>query len=333
MIIPKEKPFIDGLNSYYLDTDKFIEHLQGEIGTGCVYFNSSGREILIYFDEMDVIRGVIQEPGQSAKVSPSMVPIFEAISQRNYLVSVTYLDPNAIFYWAQIPPFKRSKSKLSSSELPLVELMKRLVQKKVSCFLEVDFEGISESCILFFNEGEFTGASYSWGKGGLNPSRDEFKKFLNAYQSKKAVFTIGHFQPEQQQEEMDSTASTSQNGISVEDQVFLSNLSTVMGEFTEMYVQTVKKKAKAEPVDLLYQRIVVRADEYPFMDPFNPSFDYADGVFSFTEDADREKTAKAVIDCAWDIVDENRLQKKFKTVLSKWTYKSSLKERDYLFDR
>ena len=119
----------------------------------------------------------------------------------------------------------------------------------------------------------------------------------------------------------------------MEDQVFLSNLSTVMGEFTEMYVQTVRKKAKAEPVDLLYQRIVVRADEYPFMDPFNPSFDYADGVFSFTEDADREKTAKAVIDCAWDIVDENRLQKKFKTVLSKWTYKSSLKERDYLFDR
>ena len=137
MIIPKEKPFMDGLNSYYLDTDKFIEHLQGDIGTGCVYFNSSGREILVYFDEMDVIRGVIQEPGQNAQVSPSMGPIFEAISQRNYLVSVTYLDPNAIFYWAQIPPFKRSKSKLNSSDLSLVELMKRLYRKKFHVFLRL----------------------------------------------------------------------------------------------------------------------------------------------------------------------------------------------------
>lgn len=333
MIVPKEEPFLNGLNSYYLDTDKFIEHLQGEIGTGCVYFNSSGREILIYFDDIDVIRGVIQEPGQRAQVSPSMVPIFEAISQRNYLVSVTYLDPTAIFYWAQLPPFRRAKSKLSSSDLSLIELIKRLVQEEASCFLEVDFEGIDGSCILFFKDGEFTGASYSWGKGGLNTSRDEFKNFLHANQNKKAVFTIGHFLTDQQPEEISSTDGEILDSVSVEDQVFLSNLSTAMGEFFEMYIQTVRKKAKAEPVDLLYQRIVVCADDYPFMDPFNPSFDYVDGAFTFAKDADREKTAKAVIDCAWDVIKENRLQKKFKAVLSKWSYKPSLEERNFLVDR
>ena len=333
MLIPKEKPYMDGLNSFYLDTDKFVEHLQGEIGTGCVYFNSSGREILIYFDEMDIIRGVIQEPGQRAEVSPSMGPIFEAISERNYLVSVTYLDPNAVFYWAQMPPFKRSKSSLSTKDLPLVELMKRLIQKKVSCFLEVNFTDEDVSCILFFTGGEFTGASYSWGKGGLNPSRDDFKEFLNEYQQKPAVFGLGHFETDKKQEEAQGDTAAGGEGESVEDQVFLSNLSTVMGEFIELYVQTTKKKAKAEPVDLLYQRIVVRADEYPFMDPFNPPFDYAEGALTFSEGAERERTAKAIIDCAWDIVNEHKLQKKFKTVLAKWSYKSSLEERDIQVER
>ena len=69
MIIPKEKPYMDGLNSYYLETDKLIEHLQGEIGTGCIYFKSSTREILIYFDEMDIISGVIQESNERAQVA------------------------------------------------------------------------------------------------------------------------------------------------------------------------------------------------------------------------------------------------------------------------
>ena len=69
------------------------------------------------------------------------------------------------------------------------------------------------------------------------------------------------------------------------------------------------------------------------MDPFNPPFDYADGIYTFSENADREKTAKAVLDCAWDIVVENRLQKKFKAALSKWSYKPSLEERDFLIDR
>ena len=43
------------------------------------------------------------------------------------------------------------------------------------------------------------------------------------------------------------------------------------------YIKTVKKKAHVDPISLMQQRIVVRADEYPFLDPFNPPFDYSNG--------------------------------------------------------
>jgi hypothetical protein len=332
MIIPKEKPYMDGLNSYYLVTDKFIEHLQGEIGTGCIYFKSSTREILIYFDEMDVISGVIQETGDRAMVAQSLQPVFEALNQRNYLVKVFHLDPHAIFYWAQMPPFKRAKDDLQSTEISLVDLVERVRQKKASCFLDVKFGGANMSCILFFHQGSFIGGSYSWGAGGLNPSKGEFDSFLQTTREKRAVFAIGHFSEDTSMPVAGAAEKEKKvPELAVEDQVFITNLPTILEEFLAMFIKTARKKAKVDPVSLMRQMIVVRADEYPFLDPFNPPFDYANKVFSFTgtDKAFGENTAKAIIACSWDVVSDLRLEKKFRAVLSKWDYKISREGRGY----
>lgn len=332
MIIPKEKPYMDGLNSYYLDTDKFIEHLQGEIGTGCVYFKSSTREILVYFDEMDIISGVIQESGKRAQVAQTLQPVFQALKERNYLVKVFHLDPHAIFYWAQLPPFKRAKAQLDSSEISLAELVARLEQKKASCFVEVTFTGANMSCILFFHDGNFTGGSYSWGAGGLNPSKHEFEGFIKTTKEKSAVFAIGHFTEDRSTQIIEEKKEGKQTPeLAVEDQVFITNLPTILEEFLSIYINIAKKKAHVDPFSLMQQRIVVRADDYPFMDPFKPPFDYTNGVFIFTgtDHAFGENTARAIIECAWDVIIELRLEKKFRNALSKWNYKKTLEDRGY----
>jgi hypothetical protein len=335
MIIPKEKPYMDGLNSYYLLLDNFIEHLQGEIGTGCIYFKSSTREILVYFDEMDIIGGVIQESGERGQLATSLKPVFEALKERNYLVKVFHLDPHAIFYWAQLPPFKRAKTDLSSSEIALVDLVERLKQKQASCFVEVTFGGANMSCILFFHQGNFIGGSYSWGVGGLNPSKHEFESFLQTTRDKRAVFAIGHFTEDRSvpvAARVEAKNKTTE--LAVEDQVFITNLPTILEEFLSLYRNTVKKKTKVDPIALMRQRIVVRADEYPFLDPFNPPFDYTNGVFVFTgtDKAFGENTAKAIIACSWDVVVDLRLEKKFRAALAKWNYRSDLEGRGYRID-
>ncbi len=332
MIIPKEKPYMDGLNSYYLITDQFVEHLQGEIGTGCIYFKSSTREILVYFDEMDIICGVTQKSGERAQVAMSLKPVFKALKQRNYLVKVFHLDPHAIFYWAQLPPFKRAKTDLDSSDLSLNDLVGRLKKKKSSCFVDVQYGGADKSCILFFHQGDFIGGSYSWGAGGLNPSKIEFESLLQTTIEEKTVFAIGHFTEDRSipvAEEVAKEMKTPE--LAVEDQVFITNLPTILEEFLSLYFNIVKKKAKVDPVSLMRQRIVVRADDYPFLDPFNPPFDYTNGVFIFTgtDKAFGENTARAIIECSWDVIFDLRLEKKFRASLSKWNYKSNLEERGY----
>ncbi|GAB4341669.1 MAG: hypothetical protein Kow0089_16210 [Desulfobulbaceae bacterium] len=326
---------MDGLNSYYLQTDRFIEHLQGEIGTGCIYFKSSILEILIYFDEMDIIGAIVQESGESARLATDLQHVFKALEQRSYIVRVFHLDQTAIFYWAQIPPFRRAKTILDSSEITLEELVKRIDRKKSSCFVDVSFPGANMSCLLFFHQGGFVGGSYSWGAGGLNPSRQEFETFLRSTSSKKAVFSIGHFTGETHpplREEQGQKAPE----ISSEDQMFLTNLPTILEEFLSYYIRATRKKTRVDPIALMRQRIVARADEYPFMDPFNPPFDYTgDGIFSFTgsDKAFGENTARAIMECAWDVVDELRVAGKFRTVLKGWNNRKMLEERGYTIIR
>ena len=61
--------------------------------------------------------------------------------------------------------------------------------------------------------------------------------------------------------------------LAVEDQVFITNLPTLLEEFLAIYINIIKRKTRIDPVSLLLQRIIVRADQYPFLDPFNPPFE------------------------------------------------------------
>lgn len=48
IIIPKEKPAITNMNSYYLDMQKLIEHYQGELGAGVVYFKAPTMQCALF---------------------------------------------------------------------------------------------------------------------------------------------------------------------------------------------------------------------------------------------------------------------------------------------
>lgn len=325
---------MDGLNSYYLAMDKFIEHLQGEIGTGCLYCKSSTREILVYFDEMDVIRSIIQDTGEKAQIAATLAPVFEALEQRNYIVSVYHLDPHAIFYWAQLPPYKRVRKKLASEDISLEKLVEKIGQKEASCFVEVDFtSAVNMNCILFFNVGDFVGGSYAWGAGGLNPSRNELESFLHAAGNKNAEFALNQFTGDELMQAAERIEEKQEETVELagEDQVFITNLPTLLEEFLAIYLKTARKKAKVDPFTLMLQQIVVRADQYQFLDPFNPPFDYTDNVFSFIgpDRAFGENSARAIIECSWDVVQELRLEKKFRSALASWDSRTVLEDRGY----
>ena len=193
MLIPREKPHLEGLNSYYLHLDKFIEHLQGEIGTGAVYCSSTGMEMLIFFNEEEVLGTMLKE-----KDTPvSIVSSFEIVRNRFYSgsfrVKVFFLDQNAIYYWAQMPAFQRAKARLRSTEIPLPDLIFRLRMKQFSGFIEVQLTKKPEGGVLFFHEGDRIGGSYTWGTGGMSTANEDYNALLSRVQSNEGMFTFGSF--------------------------------------------------------------------------------------------------------------------------------------------
>ncbi len=193
MLIPREKPHLEGLNSYYLHLEKFIEHLQGEIGSGAVYCTSPNLELLTFFNEDEVLSNILKENDGIATPVPSFELIRNRFYSGSFIIKVFFLDQNAIYFWAQMPPFQRAKAALRSTEIPLPDLIFRLRMKQFSGFIEVQLTRKSEAGVIFFNQGDRVGGSYTWGRGGMSTSDEDYNTLLSRVQSGEGVFTFGSF--------------------------------------------------------------------------------------------------------------------------------------------
>ncbi|MCL1981393.1 MAG: hypothetical protein FWG62_10020 [Proteobacteria bacterium] len=193
MLLPREKPYLDGLNSYYLHMERFIEHLQGEIGAGGLHCQSPTQEMMVYFNEYEVISNLLQKKDQAAIFVASHEIVRSALSSAIYSVRVFQLDAHAIFFWAEMQPFQRAKASLKSTEIPLPDLIFRLKQRQFSGFIDVQLLKKNEGGTLFFSEGERVGGSYTWGKGGMSTSDEDYNSLLSRIQLNEGAFTFGTF--------------------------------------------------------------------------------------------------------------------------------------------
>jgi len=336
MLLPKEKPFLEGLNSYYLNLEKMIEHLQGEIGSGCIYGISPSRELLIYFDENEIIRCVLQEERHKALFYSDLQIIKEVFLQDNFIINIYFLDANAIFFWGQMPSFQRAKSALKSTEIPLPDLIFRLRQKNFSGFIDVQIVDQDESGLLFFNEGERVGGSYSWAKGGMSKIDEDYNTLLSKVQAGEGKFNFGSYVKKSELKAATKAApKTPAAPIKTAPKVVnpvSSKLRPGLEEFLYIYIQTMQEKGESAPVQVLDKYIAAQLDKFPYLDPFMGYFEYSKGIVKFSADAPKEKIAKALIGCAWAVVRAQGGDIIFKTKLAAMRNKRALAAKNIYVD-
>lgn len=326
MLIPKEQPYLLRLNSYYLHFQKFIEHLQGEIGSGCLYCQSLDQEILIYFDEHEIIRSVIQQSGKKAQNSPDLESVIQILSSKNFLITVYFLNPDSIFYWSELSSFQRNKSKVDHTKTTLPDLVTRFKVAKLSGFVDIDMGEQGDGAILFFHQGVRRGGSYSWGEGGLNPSEEEYDRLLRSVECAESVlYNVGRFVKETEVLSRDTQESLTDD---MDDSLYLSDLETAVKEFLTIYMRIVKKKLKTDPVIHLKHKFLDNIEEYPQLDLFKNFFQLSsDGTIEFSGANNRKGVTDGIVACTWKVIEENGLENKFRVAIKKWDYKLALEER------
>ncbi|CAK8713908.1 hypothetical protein KKHLCK_02960 [Candidatus Electrothrix laxa] len=348
MLLPREKPFLTGLNSYYLDIEKFIQHLQGEIGSGCLCCTSADQELLVYFDEYDIVRGVTQNNGEHARVSDQLDHVLAPLQKRNFQVTIYYLDPDSIFFWGQMPAFRRAQNILTSDKVSLPDLIFRLSQKDFSGFIEVDVDGKADCAVLFFHEGKRRGGSYYWGTGGLSLSDSDYNTLLGMLQKGSGTYRLGYFISDLLLPIMEVNLETrardegeTLNEISSKknDKRLLSQepsgINKALNAFIAVFAQTVSsKKNKAAPLIDLKLKFIDFAEIYPQLDPYNHLCTIEDdGTVTIAEKISEKDAAEGIIDCAWMVIEDNKLHKKFRAGLQKMEYQEIFQAQGLKLER
>jgi hypothetical protein len=339
MLLPREKPFLSGLNSYYLDVEKFIQHLQGEIGTGCVYGSGADQELMVYFDESDIVRSLTQNKGEHALASEQLDHVFSALTQRSFQVAVYYLDQDSIFFWGQLPAFRRAKSSLSSARVSLPDLAFRLNQKKFSGFIEVDVKGRSDCAVLFFHQGQRRGGSYYWGVGGLSPSDDDYNTLLAMIQKSGGEYSLGYFTSDpvaaaptalpQNMTEQELVQSEP-----IEESRLLTDIDRAVNEFLALFREAASSKSDLDPLLELKLKFIDFVTIYPVLDPYGQvCVLHQDGSVTFADDNAAKAGAEGIVDCVWIVVEEQKLHKKFKAALKKMADKDVLRAQGIEVER
>jgi hypothetical protein len=289
-------------------------------------------ELLIFFDESEIVRAVLKEKKENATFYSDLKETIKVFTRNSFVIDIYYLNPSAIFFWGQMPHFQRAKSALKSSEIPLPDLIFRLRQKQFSGFIDVELVSNSDSGLLFFNKGERIGGSYSWSEGGMSKKDEDYNSLLNRVQTNEGIFKFGSYLSEKQIHEKTNSKGPSSSKKIKESTSLVTNpqstpMKTGLEELLGLYVQILTEKGVPDPAHVLKEYIKSQLDSYPYLDSYMGYFEYNNETVKLSKDAPQEKIAKALVTCIWAIVRaykvERGLEQKISTMQHKEIFEHS----------
>ena len=287
IIIPKEKSLLQGLNSHYVDIRKLIEHYQGEAGTGAVHFKSNFIDGLLFFDKDDVLQGFYEQKGSETIVETTIDRIIDLTQENNFSVAVYQIEPENVYFWANLISAEEIDRDLSTDFTNLKALIKKMCAEKLTGFIQVNISEGEEGGLLFFSGGTIIGGSYSWENGTVNRTGEAREELIRKTMEQGGTFTVSKIAFSNGKGQ-----ASSKNGDSGSFPDPFRMLEDLLGQF-ERIVKS-DKRIKQNFDTLLRGKFVEKAEEYAFLDPFAGEFEYVNRKIRFMGRADEETLIKGV---------------------------------------
>ncbi|UCF86145.1 MAG: hypothetical protein JSV50_11090 [Desulfobacteraceae bacterium] len=313
LITPKENPFIDNLNSYYLDIGKLIEHCQGELGSGAIHFRGPTEEGIVFFDKDEILDGTLQNKDGELGGKTVIKRLIASADNNNFIIDIYGIDPEKIYFWANMRGAKKIYKDLSTEFTDLEGLIKKMISEKLTGYIEVSINEGKEGGLIFFTNGEIIGGSYSWGKGELNGSQESQKLLIEKTKESGGVFHVSRisFTNEEESDTKKVKKETS------------SNVLPALEDLLVIFERTLKSnnKSTTDFNTLLKKKFVEMVDKYAFLDPFTAEFDYDNQKIRFTGNASDEELVNGVIESVEDLAGELGILPQFVEELAPWSQK------------
>lgn len=299
VIIPKEKPVIENLNSYYVNMERLFEHYQGELGSGGFHLQSSSVEGAIFFDKDALLDGVLMDKEGETTGKEAVDRMMTAAAENNYVIGVYEIDPEKIYFWASITAAKKIYKDLSTEFTDLDGLINKMSAEKLTGFIEVSIDDGKDGAVLFFHSGQFIGGSYTWENGDVDGSEENRDRLVKKTKEAGGIFHVSKISVRKKDKKPLAQPAPEE---APESTVFQS-LEALLARFEGMVDNGGKNGSKFSI--LLRKKFVEMADRFAFLDPFAGEFEYADRKVSFIGEAgDKDLTegvVAAVVELAEDL--------------------------------
>ena len=326
IVLPRERPVFEGLNTYYLDMNKLLEHFRGSLGSGAVHLRSQDTEGVIFFDADDVLSAVHQNGEDEHTGQYAVREILSKSRSDDCPVNVYRIAQDKILYWANVFFARPVYKDLSSEFTDMQGLIKKQQEERLTGYITVRLG--QEQAKIFFSSGELMGAAYSWTSNELNSSPQKLQEVLNRIRENGALMDVYQIAaPGGESEEQEDW--TPEEAIEADD------IYTMLEELLEKVEGAVSKSrsVKEDFSTLLRKKFLEKANMYPFLDPFAAELEYREGKIYNYGDVDETELVRGVVESAREIVEENRLEKKMGNDLLLWRnyYGNFLKELNVQF--
>ena len=314
VIFPKEKPTIDNLNSAYLDIRKLFEHYQGEFGTGCVHFQSSYAEGVVFFDKDELLTAVFRDGHGEIIGEASVESIIEAAGKHNFKVNVYQIEDDKIYFWANMPGSEVLHKDLSTEFTDLEGLVKKMGAEKLNGFIEVSIGEGEDGGFLFFQDGRVSGGSYSWTQSGNLSSERSPETLIEKTKALGGLCTVRRISQ--------SAQPVARASNEVEEKTS-SAVLTLLEELlrTLEKVVTSHKKVKADFDTLLKKKFLEKVDKYPFLDPFAAELAYSNHKLSYVGLAGDKELARGLMESIMELAGQLGIMPQLKERLGPWSEK------------
>ncbi|MFP4193823.1 MAG: hypothetical protein ACOCQI_00450 [Desulfosalsimonas sp.] len=332
IIIPREKPVVKELNSYYLNIDKLIEHYQGELGAGAIYFRSQAAEAVLFFDEQSLVNGCLEDRKQQVQGEQAVDRIMEKAGDNNFAVSVYRILPERIYFWANLPNSRHLYQDLTSEFTDLGGLIKKMEGEKLTGFIDVELNN-GEGGLLFFYKGQVIGGSSADQGGDVDRSTEYRDDLILRAKKHGGRFNVSRVFMEP--EEAEAAGRNNKSGAAAQEtgaasvkaapeqgagQISRERVTEMLQGLLGILETLVRKnrKIRSDFETLLNRKFVEKADKFDFLDPFLAEFKYSGGKITYNGTAGPNELVSAIEECVYEIAHENGLLSQLRSRLDDW---------------
>lgn len=321
---PNSKPVVARLNSYYLKLEKLVEHFQGELGAGCIYFKSSEAEGIIYFEADALLNGMFDFKGKTISGKRAIAATLKAASTLNFSVDIFELSPEEVYLWASMCDAKPIYKDLSTEFTDLQALVKKMASEHLTGSIQVSINDGKETGMLLFNNGRILSGFCSWGKSEKWNAEQMMEQIIQKTKDAAGIFTVNQIVPQQEdakplKREPIKKAAQKRKA----DPTFKNGISDALGMLKELlnqfeHVVENQKKLKGQFKILLNKKFIEKADQYDFLDPFAAEFEYTGGDLTFVGQASEMQLVMGVTGAVGELAREIGVYASLKEALRPW---------------